>query len=174
MKDMNNLKAEMVEKLVEGLRTNTRLSEDLKNLLRAENKALKTMAAQELFRLSKEKESLLTKIQYVDDVLKGVIEEAVAAEEDDKPAAPTLAAILPLLAESERQIVKQYRQNLRELRQEIRTQTLINRRATLDTLSCLNEAVNLLTAHGDQAPATYGAVGFGRRSVQPSLISREV
>jgi flagellar biosynthesis/type III secretory pathway chaperone len=171
---MNNLKPEIVEKLIEGLRTNARFSEELKNLLRDENKALKVMAAQELFRLSKEKESLLTKIQYVDDILKGVIEEAVAAAEEDKPAVLTLAVILPLLAESERRIVEQYRQNLRELRQEIRTQTLINRRATLDTLSCLNEAVNLLTSPGAQAPATYGAAGFRRSSVQPSLISREV
>ncbi len=171
---MNNLKPEIVEKLVEGLRTNARFSEELKNLLRDENKALKEMAAQELFRISREKNSLLTKIQYVDDILKGVIEEAVAAEEDDQPAALTLAAILPLLAESERQIVEQYRQNLREVRQEIKTQTLINRRATLDTLSCLNEAVNLLTGPGAQVSATYGAAGFRRRSVQPSLISREV
>ncbi|MFW8601118.1 flagellar export chaperone FlgN [Desulfobacterota bacterium M19] len=171
---MNNLKPEIVEKLVEGLRTNARFSEELKNLLRDENKALKVMAAQELFRLSKEKDSLLIKIQYVDDILKGVIEEVVAAAKDNKPAALTLTVILPLLTETDRQVVEQYRQNLRELRREIRTQTLINQRATLDTLSCLNEAVNLLTGPGAQAPVTYGAAGFRPRSAQPSLISREV
>ncbi len=170
---MNNLEPEMVEKLVEGLRTNARFSEELKNLLGDENKALKVMATQELFRISREKDGLLTKIQYVDDILKGVIEEALSVEEDEMTA-PTLAAILPLLAESERQIVGQYRQNLRELRQEIRTQTLINQRATLDTLSCLNEAVNLLTGPGAQAPVTYGAAGCRPRNVHPSLISREV
>ncbi len=172
---MNNLKPEMVEKLVEGLRTNTRFSEELKNLLRDENKALKDMAAQDLFGISREKDRLLTKIKYVDDILKGVILEVVVAEEDDSEmAAPTLTAVLPLLAESERQIVGQYRQNLRELRQEIRTQTLINRRATLDTLSCLNEAVSLLTGPEAQLPDTYGAAGCRPRNVQPSLISREV
>ncbi|HFQ80794.1 MAG TPA: hypothetical protein ENK33_05400 [Desulfobacterales bacterium] len=170
---MKKLKPEIVEKLIEGLRTNARFSEELNSLLRDENKALKAMAAQELFRLSKEKESLLTRIQYVDDILKGVIEEAVAAE-DDKPPVSTLAAILPLLADSECRIVEQYRQNLRELRLEIQTQTLINRRATMDTLSCLNEAVSLLTGPEASAPATYGAAGFRRSSVQPSLISREV
>lgn len=170
---MNNLKPEMVEKLIEGLRTNARFSEELKNLLGDENKALKVMAAQDLFRISREKEGLLTKIQYVDDILRGVIEEALSVEENEMTA-PTLAAILPLLAESERQVVGQYRHNLRELRQDIRTQTLINQRATMDTLSCLNEAVSLLTGPGAQAPVTYGAGGCRPRNVRPSLISREV
>jgi len=174
---LDTIKTMPVDDLVEDLRVNMRLSQEILDILREENKALRGMATQELFRLSKQKAALLAKVNYLDDSLRDSIDKL---RNDD--AAPTnrdtplyLSRLSADLPEEQASIVKQYCRGIKRLRLEIQSQNLINRRFTHDTLACLNEAISLIS-QPEPKWGSYGGIEHGgRRSISlPSLISKEV
>ncbi len=154
-----------IEDLIEDLRVNMKLSEEILNVLGEENKALRGMATQDLFRLSKLKTNLLAKVNYLDQALK----------DRGLSTAKPLSMLSENLPKEQATIIKQYCQSIKQLRREIQTQNLINKRFTHDTLACLNEAISLITR---PAPTglSYGTIRGGKQynSNQPSLISKEV
>jgi len=176
-------KQTLQQDLLEGLRISAKLSQDLLQTLKEENKALRGMATQELFRLAKQKNNLLVKIQYLDESLKNTTQGLLS--DDDKATAPDrtdsvqgalpLSRLETLLPEEKAETVKQYRRNLHRLRQEIHTQNLINRRFTHDTLACLNDAINLIT-RPVETNNNYSMPGMTdhHRANNPSLISKKV
>jgi flagellar biosynthesis/type III secretory pathway chaperone len=164
------------EDLSEDLRVNMKLSQEIVDILQEENKALRVMATQDLLRISKQKENLLTKVHYLDRNL----QEATHKIQEDNPehspqkSAPLSEVIAQLPAE-QADIIRQYCHNIKQLRLEIQTQNLINKRFTHDTLTCLNEAISLITRPATQG-GSYGAIqrGKGYTASQPNLISKEV
>ncbi|MDA8419091.1 MAG: flagellar export chaperone FlgN [Desulfobacteraceae bacterium] len=141
--------------VVEGLGVSLKLSQDLFLLLADENAALRAMATQELFRISRQKMSLLARLNYLDEVL---------------------GQLLPAASSSERErLIGQYKRRIREVRAAIQDQNLINKRLTEDTLGYLNDAIALITRPAREE-SVYRAPGrlLGRNLTLPSVISRAV
>ena len=143
--------------VVEGLNVSLKLSQDLFLLLADENAALRAMATQELFRISRQKMSLLARLNYVDEVLGRLLPEATEASSE------------------RRQLIGQYQRRLNQVRRAIQDQNLINKRLTEDTLGYLNDAISLLTRPAREE-SVYRAPGRtpGRNLTLPSVISRAV
>ena len=175
-------KQTLQQDLIEGLRVNTKLSQDVLQTLKEENKALRGMETQELFRLAKHKSNLLAKIQYLDKSLKNTIQSLLDDETStsqdqistDQAVLP-LSRLTPLLPKEKAATVNQYIRNLHQLRQEIQTQNSINKRFTHDTLSCLDDAISLITKSVADKN-NYGIPGLtaNHRHNRPSLISKKV
>lgn len=148
--------------IVESLATSLRLSEDLLAALHEESTALRTQDTQGLFRISRHKETLLTKIHYLDDALK----KAWGASGQDH----TKINVPP----EELRLIGQYQERINATRQEIKTRNTVNKRFTEDTLSCLGEAIALLT-RPPQNENTYRIPGRSqtRGRTLPSCISCE-
>ncbi len=153
------------EDLIEDLRVNLKLSEEILSALSEENKALRGMATQDLFRLSKLKTNLLAKVNYLDQALK----------DRGLSTANPLSMLSNNLPEEQAAIIKQYCHGIKQLRQDIQTQNLINKRFTHDTLACLNEAISLIT-RPEPTGLSYGTIRRSKQynTNQPSLISKEV
>lgn len=149
--------------ILEGLALNLTLSRELLSALHEECIALRTMDTQALFRLSRQKETLLAKIHYLDDSLRS----ALATEE--KAQTPSLRTA------EQREAIGQYRAKIRALRQEIQAKNSINKRFTEDTLGYLSDAIALLT-RPPEADHTYRIPGRSqpRGKSLPSFISRGV
>jgi len=172
----------LLQDLFEGLRIRTKLSQDILQTLKEENKALRDMATQELFRLVTQKNNLLAKIQYLDESLKNTIKGLLGNDASTTQLQTasdhttfTLSRLAPLLPKEKADTVKQYSHNLRQLRHEIQTQNFVNHRFTHDTLSCLNDAIKLITG-SVAANSNYSMPGLATRHqrTNPSLISRKV
>ncbi len=173
---MDTVNATLVEDLVEDLRVNMKLSQEILDILRGENKALRGMATQELFRLSKQKSGLLAKVNYLDDSLRAAINQLQNGDAELNRGTPLpLSRLSAGLPAEQAGIVKQYCRGIKQLRLEIQSQNLINRHFTHDTLACLNEAISLIS-QPEPRWGSYGSIGRGRgRSISaPSLISKEV
>lgn len=147
--------------LMEGLAVNLKLSQDLLAALHEENAALKAMDTQGLFRISRQKDTLLAKIHYIDDSLRSTL-----AAQHTNPAGQTA---------DRTRLIGQYQEKINAMRQEIQARNLINKRFTEDTLSYLSEAIALITQPA-QSDHIYRIPGRSqaRGRTQPSLISREV
>jgi flagellar biosynthesis/type III secretory pathway chaperone len=149
--------------IMEGLAINLTLSRELLSTLQEESIALRAMDTQGLFRLSRQKETLLAKIHYLDASLR----PALTAE--GNPQTP------PLHTPEQRQRIDQYRTKIKALRQEIQTKNIINKRFTEDTLGYLKDAIALITRPAE-ADHTYRIPGRSqpRGKTLPSFISRGV
>jgi len=164
------------EDLVEDLGVNMKLSQEIVDILQEENKALRVMATQDLLRISKQKENLLIKVHYLDQNLQETSNELQSSGTGQSPQTPaSLAKVIAHLPSEQASVIKQYCRSIKELRLEIQTQNLINKRFTHDTLTCLNEAISLITKPAPQGGA-YGTIHRGKQynANQPSLISKEV
>ncbi len=164
------------EDLVEDLGINMKLSQEIVDILREENKALRVMATQDLLRISKQKENLLIKVHYLDQNLQEATNKLQISGIGQSPQAPMpLSKVIAHLPNEQGTVIKQYCHNIKQLRLEIQAQNLINKRFTHDTLTCLNEAISLITKPAPQG-GSYGAIHRGKQynANQPSLISKEV
>lgn len=163
MTTANNPTAQDGQDIIEGLAVNLKLSQDLLTALHEESAALRAMDTQGLFRLSRQKDSLLAKIHYLDDSLQ--------TSTTKQHQAPSTASLNPEQA----RIVGQYKNKINEIRQKIQARNMINKRFTEDTLGYLSDAIALLTRQ-PEADNTYRIPGRSqaRSSCMPSFISRGV
>ena len=140
-----------------------KLSQDLLLALHEESSALRAMDTQGLFRISRHKDSLLTKIQYLDNM----VGMALAERAKDTTTAGLTA--------EESRMIGQYKSKINLMRQEIQARNLVNKRFTEDTLGYLREAIGLFTRPLQDAN-TYHVPGRSqaRGKYLPSFISREV
>ncbi len=168
-----------IKDLIENLRVNMKLSQEIVDTLKEENKALRCMATQDLFRLSKQKGNLLAKVHYLDKALQNMISElqGISSSQDqhDRPTMVTLSNFTINLPKEQAAVINEYCHKIKQLRQDIQAQNLMNKRFTHDTLACLSDAITLITKPAANAN-TYGATRHCRQynTNQPSLISKEV
>lgn len=158
----NDSKSPLGQDLLDNLEVNLKLSQDLLSALHEESAALRGMDTQGLFRISRQKDTLLAKIHYLDDTLK-----ASLVETDKTPSAD-------LTPENSR-IIRQYKTKINGLRQEIQARNMINKRFTEDTLGYLSDAIALLSSP-TVTENTYRVPGRAhlKNKNLPSFISREV
>ena len=154
-------KAQDGQDIIEGLAINLKLSQELLSALHEESSALRAMDTQGLFRLSRQKETLLAKIHYIDDSLRTVTKEQKAQS-------------APSLTSEQSQIIGQYKIKINSIRQEIQARNMINKRFTEDTLGYLSDAIALISRPPEEEH-TYHIPGrsLARGRSMPSFISRE-
>lgn len=162
MSTKDDTKSPLGQDLLADLEVNLKLSQDLLATLHEEGTALRGMDTQGLFRISRQKETLLAKIHYLDDAIKASLAAA------DKTAA---AGLTP----EKSTVVSQYQSKINGMRREIQTRNSINKRVTEDTLGYLNDAIALIS-RPDVEENTYRVPGRSslRNKNLPSYISREV
>jgi flagellar biosynthesis/type III secretory pathway chaperone len=159
-----------IQEFFQDLQVSQNLAEELLSLLSEENAALQKMDVRTLTRTTKQKETLLVKIHYLDNRLSGAVRQGVPAKKGGK-----LADLIPLLPQDQAALLLQYSKNLSKLRQNIQTKNLVNKSFTNDTMRFLNDAISLFTAQPQQKNQLYGNKGMARYpSKNPSIISREV
>lgn len=143
--------------IVEGLSVSLKLGQDLLALVREEGVALLAMDTQELFRLSRQKTTLLAKIHYLDDALHRLLEGDQAQVRERA------------------QVIAQYKKRINEVRAEVLLKNMSNKRLTEDTLGYLNDAIALMT-RPDPNETVYRVPGRSqaRSKNLPSYISRAV
>jgi len=163
MNPTNDSKKHPGQDILDNLEVNLKLSQDLLAALHEESRALRGMDTQGLFRISRQKDTLLAKINYLDDTIKASLTEA------GKP--PSSASLTPEKAK----IISQYQIRINAMRKEIQARNLLNKRATEGTLGYLNDAIALLS-RPDVEENTYRVPGRSalRNKNLPSYISREV
>ena len=152
------------QNVIDDLAINFKLSQDLLLALHEESSALRAMDTQGLFRISRHKDTLLTKIQYLDNTV------GLALAERGKDEAASV------LTPEESRMIGQYKNKINLMRQEIQAKNLINKRFTEDTLGYLRDAIGLFTKPL-QDENTYRVPGRTQARGQktlPSFISREV
>lgn len=173
-----DLQSTAVQDILEGLAINLKLSEELLAALHEESAALRAMDTPALFRVSRQKDTLLAKINYLDDSLK----KSMADKGSDQGAArgngaaPAGSKRTEVGQNAEQlRVIGQYKLKINAVRQEIKDRNTINKRFTEDTLGYLSDAINLITRPA-QAENTYRYPGRSpaRSTNLPSFISREV
>jgi len=159
-------------KFFETLEQQVMLSQDMLAILTEEQKALVSMDMQGLIQVSAKKENRLSRIQALDCLL---AELAGRLRPDAHGKTARLAALIPLLAPEEGEKLRQYRQKLTGLREEILGRNQINKHFASDVKHYLNDAISLITSGIADRPI-YGLNGLSRKPSlnQPSLLSREV
>jgi len=148
--------------ILDGLAVNLKLSQDLLAALEEESTALRGMDTQGLFRLSRQKDTLLAKIQYLDNSLR----TSLAAENKATQASR--------LTPEQLRTAGQYKVRINNLRQEILSRNTINKRLTEDTLGYLSDAIALIS-NSAQEEHIYNIPGRSqaRSKNLPSFISCE-
>jgi len=160
-----------IEELFEALKLSQTVSAEIYELLKEENGAIQKMATQSLIRITKQKEDLLEKINYLDNKIGAIIRRYLANKEH---TGNKIGDLLPFLPPEQGQILEQYRKNLTKYRQEIFTRNMINKRFTHDTLQYIDDAISLITAQPSENNL-YGNRGVAHYVNQkPAMISREV
>lgn len=164
MTTANDPKTQDGQDIIEGLAASLRLSEDLLAALHEESVALRAMDTQGLFRLSRQKDTLLAKIHYLDDSLQA----SLTKQQSTTPSTPSLTP-------EQSRIIVQYKNKINSMRQEIQARNMINKRFTEDTLGYLRDAIALFTS-SPETDHTYRIPGRSqvRGKSTPSYISRGV
>ena len=165
MTTTNTPKAKDGQDIIEGLALNLKLSQELLIALHEESVALRAMDTQGLFRLSRQKDTLLAKIHYLDDSLK-TLKTALTKEHKTSST--------PELTSEQSQVIGHYKDKINSIRQEIQSRNMINKRFTEDTLGYLSDAIALIS-RPTAADNTYHIQGRSqaRGRCLPSFISRE-
>ncbi|MDD5758340.1 MAG: flagellar protein FlgN [Desulfobulbaceae bacterium] len=160
MTTTSETKTKSGQEIIEGLAVSLKLSQDLLASLHEESKALRTMSTQELFRISHQKDVLLSKIHYLDDAL----QSSFSALRKD----PASTSLTP----EQSSLIDSYKTKITNVRQEIQTKNTINKRFTEDTLRYLSDAIALITRPAE-ADNTYRIPGrsLARGKNMPSYIS---
>ena len=163
MNTTNNSNIPVEQDILDGLAVNLKLSQDLLTALHEESTALRGMDAQGLFRISRQKDTLLAKIHYLDNSL-----QASLADESKAPQASSLTP-------EQLRTISQYKTKINGMRQEILSRNTINKRFTEDTLGYLSDAIAMISSSA-QAENIYNIPGRSqaRSKNLPSFISREV
>ena len=107
MNATNNSNIPAEQDILDGLAVNLKLSQDLLAALQEESTALRGMDTQNLFRISRQKDTLLAKIQYLDNSLR----TSLATDNKSAPA--------PKLTPEQLRTVGQYKTRINTMRQEI-------------------------------------------------------
>ena len=163
MNATNNSNIPAEQDILDGLAVNLKLSQDLLAALQEESTALRGMDTQNLFRISRQKDTLLAKIQYLDNSLR----TSLATDNKSAPA--------PKLTPEQLRTVGQYKTRINTMRQEIISRNTINKRLTEDTLGYLSDAIALIS-NSAQPENVYSIPGRSqaRSKNLPNFISREV
>lgn len=153
-------KTQSGQEMIQDLAVSLKLCQDLLATLHEESTALRAMDTQGLFRLSRQKDTLLAKIHYLDDSLKNSL-----------PTQSTETSSTSLTPE-QADIIAHYKKTISSIRQEVQTKNMINKRFTEDTLSYLRDAIALIT-RPPEANNTYRIPGRSqaRGKSMPSYIS---
>jgi len=182
---MTPLNDQIAQDVLENLSLNVKLSQDLLALLDNENTALRAMDTKELHKISKQKSTLIAKIQFLDDSLKNHITDDKYAPLQETPVAdssqPTFSetssipGLIDLLPPDRKEAAKQCKEKLSKTRHDILFKNYINKKFTQDTLGHLSDAIALFTQPVVKQN-TYNAPGnrAKNRSSLPQLLSREV
>lgn len=159
------------KKIYDLLEREVQLSQELLDILQAEKNALTAMDMKSLVSLSRKKMNQLSKIQSVDESLQETARQIADLHPGRKVRLENLASI----ASGEDMVrLKDYREKLTSMRQEILDRNIINKHFAEDTKSYLNDAISLITSKVADTPM-YGSKGIDKPSTkQPALISREV
>jgi len=181
---MTLLNDQIAQDIFEALILNVKLSQDLLALLDSETAALRAMDTKELHKISKQKSTLISRIQFLDDSLKnhitdtepGSVSEASAIDCDRSviPETSTFSGLIALLPIDRKETAQQCREKLSKIRQDILFKNFVNKKFTEDTLGYLGDAIALFTQPVIKHN-TYSASGIGPRNASslPQLISRE-
>ncbi len=163
MSTANNSNIPVEHDILDGLAVNLKLSQDLLTALHEESTALRGMDAQGLFRISRQKDNLLSKLQYLDHSL-----QTSLADENTTTTASRLTS-------EQLRTVGQYKTRINSMRQEILSRNTINKRLTEDTLGYLSDAIALISGSA-QEENIYSIPGRSqtRSKNLPSFISRGV
>jgi flagellar biosynthesis/type III secretory pathway chaperone len=163
MTTINDPNSTFEQDILNSLATNLQLSEELLTALQEEETALKTMDTPGLFRLSRRKETLLVKIQYLDNALR----KSLIGQSEN----PSTESQTP----ERTQVIGQYKIKIKAIRQKIHARNTLNKRFTEDTLGYLNDAIALIT-RPVEVENIYRAPGRAqaRGKNMPSFISRQV
>ena len=149
--------------ILDSLALSLQLSQELLAAVQEEFTALKIMDTQGLFRLSRQKETLLAKIHFLDDSLN----KSLAEQQKNPP----IEGQRPERAER----IDQCKKKIKAVRQEIQARNMANKRFTEDTLGYLSDAITLIT-RPVQPENIYHIPGRSQHRSQsmPSFISRQV
>nr|MBF0221266.1 flagellar protein FlgN [Desulfobulbaceae bacterium] len=183
---MTQLNDQVVQDVFEALSLNIKLSQDLLTLLGNESEALKAMNPQELLTISKQKRTLLSRIQFLDESLKNHMADSIPVEQSKPKNGGYAGAVVPenfklsgliqLLPQDKVEAANSCKAKLNKIRQEIIVKNYINKKFTEDTLGYLGDAIALFTQPVTKNN-TYCAKGMSspkRSSSMPQMISREV
>ena len=160
------------QKLITNQNWKTELSQIFVNILEKEQTALVAMNMSELMTISRQKESGVRRIKYLDEQ----VQEAAAALANRQPedSAIPLSELHSFLQPEEVSELKTTSTALASLRSMIHEKNYINHAFTRDTIIYLNDAIKLIS-DGVATDPIYSTSGLGRAtSVAPSLISMEV
>lgn len=182
---MTQLSDQVVQEVFEALSLNVKLSQDLLTLLGNESEALRAMNPQELLTISKQKRTLLSRIQFLDESLKNHIADSdpvvTPKPKTNGYASATvpnkfkLSGLIELLPQDRVEAANNCKAQLNKIRQAIIVKNYINKKFTEDTLSYLGDAIALFTQPVAKQNI-YCATGMKSRrgSSVPQFISREV
>ncbi len=158
-----------IQELFQDLQISQNLAEELLALLTEENAALQKMEIRSLTRTTKQKETLLVKIHYLDNRIATTVQQHVPDKKGKK-----LADLMSSLPQDQATVLLQYNKNLTKLRTDIQTKNLINKNFTSDTMHFINDAIAVITVQ-PKKNQLYGNKGMAQYSNKtPSMISREV
>ncbi len=158
-------------KLMASLQKQIKFSKIFITVLDKEQKALLDMDMASLLTLSKQKESGVRQMTYVDEQIKEATQALLNAPEEQTV---TLKEVCTVLPEKDAHKIEIGATLLKKIRRQIEEKNYINFRFTHDTLQYLGDAIRLIS-DGVSTDPIYSIQGLGRAaSVAPALISREV
>ena len=159
------------KKLMENMQKQIKFSKIFVSILDKEQRALIDMDMPTLMTLSKQKESGMRQMLYVDEQIKEAT-NAIANAPDEHGA--TIKEICTILPATDAEKITIGSTLLKKIRLQIEEKNYINFRFTHDTLQYLGDAIRLIS-DGVATDPIYSTRGLGKAaSVAPTLISREV
>lgn len=158
-------------KLITNLQKQIQFSKIFITLLDNEQKALIDMNIGILMTLSKQKESGVRQMTYIDEQIQEATRAILDVPETESVNLQQVAAVL---GEDDARKIEIGGALLKKLRMKIAEKNYINLRFTQDTLHYLGDAIRLIS-DGIATDPIYSIRGLGKAaSVTPVLISREV
>lgn len=158
-------------KLIANLQKQIKFSKIFITLLDKEQAALIDMNIATLMTLSKQKESGLRQMTYVDEQIQEATRAILDVPKEESVTLQQLGAVLP---KDDARKIEIGASLLKKIRIKIDEKNYINLRFTQDTLHYLGDAISLIS-DGIATDPIYSIHGLGKASsVAPALISREV
>ncbi len=158
-------------KLMDSLERQTKLARSFVYLLDQEQAALQVMGMAQLMKISKQKESGIRQITYLDEQIQETMQDMLPETRETAIKLSDFASTLPAPEASE---LDEVRTILANLRKQIDEKNYVNYNFTNDTLQYINDAIGLISDNVGTEPI-YSARGLGKAvNRSPALISRAV
>lgn len=158
-------------KLIINLQKQIQFAKVFTTLLDQEQQALIAMDITSLTTLSKQKESGVRQMTYIDEQIREATEAILDGRKEQQKTLKEVCRVLPELQARKIAIGAAL---LKKIRLQIEEKNYINLRFTHDTLQYIGDAIRLIS-DGIATDPIYTTHGLGKAaSVAPTLISREV